>query len=321
MTEKKSRILYIKRFLEEQTDEEHTVTITDIMAYLASEGIPASRQAVARDIEQLIESGTDVICNIGRPNEYFVGERRFELPELKLLIDAVRASRFIPNRKAERLIGKLTRFASRHQAGELRRSLHTDNQARSVGDKAYITVDLLHTAVNTGKKITCKYFDWGADKKKVYKHRRQDYRFSPYGLVWNNDRYYTVGWSDSHEKVIALRVDRIAAPKLTGEPAQPKPDGFDMAFYAESVFQMYDGPVRDITLLCENDMMKHVIDRFGENVNTEALDAEHFAAYVQVPASPTFFAWIFTFGGGIRITAPEDAANDFRELVLKMLKP
>ena len=313
----KSRILYIKRFLEKQTDEEHPATVAEIMDYLSGQGIPASRQTVAREMDELMDAGLDVVCNAGRPSEYFVGERQFELPELKLLIDAVQASRFIPARKAAALISKLSGFASRHQAGALRRSLYTNNLSRTTSDKAYITVDLLHSAINTNRKITCKYFDWGADKKKDYKHRRRDYHFSSYGLVWNNDRYYTVGWSDDHGKIITLRVDRIAVPKLTDNPAVPRPDGFNMAFYAESVIQMYDGPLRNVTLVCDNEMMKHVIDRFGENVNTEIIDAGHFAAHVHVPASPTFFAWVFTFGGGIRISAPDDVAQDFRRAALR----
>jgi len=320
METKKSRILYVHRYLSENTDETHPATVADILAYLEAEGIPASRKTVTQDIEQLSEAGVDVVCNTGRPNEYFIGERRFELPELKLLVDAVRASRFIPPRKADALIEKLSGFASRHQAGALRRSLYTDRLARPADDKAYITVDLLHTAVSEGKKITCKYYDWGADKKKEYKHRRRDYRFSPFGLVWNSDRYYAVGWSDGHKKIITLRVDRIAAPKITDEPAAPKPEGFDMAFYAERAIQMYDGPVCDVTLSCKNEMMKHVIDRFGEDVDTEILDTEHFLARVSVPASPTFFAWVFTFGGGIRITAPEDVAESYREMARLALR-
>jgi len=304
MIEKKNRILYIKRFLEEQTDEEHPATIADILAYLESEGIATSRHTVVREFEQLAEAGIDVICNNGKPNRYFIGERTFEMPELKLLVDAVRASRFIPPRKSDTLIEKLSGFASGSQSGELRRSLYTDKQARPVGDKAYIIVDMLYTAESSERKIVCKYFEYGADKKKVYRHNRQDYLFSPYGLVWNNDRYYTVGWSDSHGKIITLRVDRIAAPKLTDAPAAPKPQDFDMAFYAEGIIQMYDGIMRDVTLHCKNEMMKHVIDRFGEYVDTEIIDAEHFTARVRVPASPTFFAWIFTFCGGIRICKP-----------------
>ena len=141
MTEKKSRILYVKRYLEENTDEEHPATIAEIMACLSENGIPSSRQAVARDIDLLIEAGGDIVCNPGKPNVYFVGERSFELPELKLLVDAVQASRFIPARKATALIGKFSGFASRHQSEELRRSLYTDKPARPVSDKAYITVD------------------------------------------------------------------------------------------------------------------------------------------------------------------------------------
>ena len=319
MSEKKSRILYIKRFLEEYADEQHPVTTTDIVAHLEAAGVETSRFTVARELEQLTEAGIDVIRNDGKPNQYFIGDRHFEIPELKLLIDAVMASRFIPPGKADALIEKLSGFASVHQSGELRRSLYTDKQARPVGDKAYITVDMLYTAESTGKKIVCKYFEYGPDKKKVYRHNRRDYHFSPYGLVWNNDRYYTVGWSDGHGKIITLRVDRIAAPKLTDEPAAPKPEGFDIAFYAESIIQMYDGAMRDITLHCENGMMKHVIDRFGEDVKTEILDRERFAAYVRVPASPTFFAWVFTFGGAIRVAAPGDVAGSYRDMLTAAL--
>jgi len=129
-----------------------------------------------------------------------------------------------------------------------------------------------------------------------------------------------VGWSDSHDKIITLRVDRIAVPKLTDADAVPKPEGFDMAFYAESVIQMYDGPVCEVTLACENEMMKHVIDRFGEGVNTKIVDDGHFEAHVSVPASPTFFAWVFTFHGSIQITRPKDVAVAYKEMAKKALR-
>jgi predicted DNA-binding transcriptional regulator YafY len=319
MAEKKSRILYIKRYLEEYADELHPVTVSDILTHLESVGIETSRHSVMREIEQLIESGADVVCNKGKPNQYFVGDRHFEMPELKLLVDAVMASRFIPPRKVDTLIKKLSQLSSTHQSVELHRSLYTDKQTRPVSDKAYITVDMLYTAESTGKKIVCKYFEYGADKKKVYRHNRRDYRFSPYGLVWNNDRYYTVGWSDDHKKIITLRVDRIAAPKLIEEPAVPKPDDFDMAYYAESIIQMYGGDIRDITLHCDNDMMKHIIDRFGEDVKTEIINTDRFAAYVRIPASPTFYAWTFTFEGAIRIAAPDDIAACYRKMLMAAL--
>ena len=314
MGEKKSRILAVKRFLEEHTDEAHPVSIAGIITHLKTKGIAASRKTITLDIAELVESGIDVVCKPGSPHKYYIGARHFKLPELKLLVDAVRASRFIPTKKADALINKLAATVSHHQAGELHRSLYTDTSARPAGGSLFATVDLLHTAVNTEKKIKCKYIEWNAEKKRVYKHRRQEYDFSPYGLVWNDDRYYVVGWSDNHEKVITLRVDRIAAPKLTDTDAALKPEGFDMAYYAESVIHMYDGPVREVTLLCENEMMRHVIDRFGVKVNTEVIDTEHFIARVLVAASPTFFAWVFTFRGGIRIAEPTDVASAYKEM-------
>ena len=305
--------------MEIETDEEHPAVISDILAYLKTIGIETSRFTVARELDLLTEFGVDVIRNDGKPIQYFIGARAFELPELKLLIDAVMASRFIPPNKVDALIEKLSAFASVHQSGELRRSLYTDKQTRPVGERAYIAVDMLYKAESTGKKIICKYFEYGIDKKKEYRQNNRDYRFSPYGLVWNNDRYYAVGWSDSHEKIITLRVDRIAAPKLTDEPATPKPHDFDVAFYAEGIIQMYDGIMRDITLQCENEMMKHVIDRFGEDVQTEIITSDRFVAYVHVPASPTFFAWVFTFGGAIRIAAPDDVAGSYRDTLTTAL--
>ena len=316
MSKDKSRILYIKRYLEEYADEQNPVTVTDILTHLESMGVETSRHTISRELQQLLESGVDVICNKGKPNQYFVGDRHFEIPELKLLIDAVMASRFIPPHKADALIEKLSYFTSVHQSGELHRSLYTDKQMRSVSDKAYITVDMLYTAESTGKKIVCKYIEYGADKKKAHRHSERDYSFSPYGLVWNNDRYYTVGWSDAHKKIITMRVDRIATPNLTEEPAALKPDDFDMAFYAESIIQMFDGEMRDITLTCKNEMMMHIIDRFGEDVKTEILDTDRFAAFVRVPASPTFYAWAFTFGGAIRITAPDDVAESYHDMLM-----
>jgi len=315
----KSRILYIKQFLEEYADEDHPKCVADILAHLKSVGIESSRQSVTRELKLLSEAGVDVICNDGKPKQYVIGDRGFELPELKLLVDAVMASRFIPPHKADDLIKTLSRYASKHQAEELRRTLYTDKQARPVGDNAYLTVDTLHAAVNAKKKIVHKYYDWGTDKQRFLKHDQKEFYFSPYGLIWNNDKYYVVGWSENREKVITLRVDRIAAPKMTETEAVPEPEGFDMNYYANQVFQMYDDDVRDVTLICENEMMKHVIDQFGEDVNTAIIDTSRFAAYVNVPPSPTFFAWVFTFLGGIKIAEPEYVAEKYREMLKKAL--
>lgn len=310
--EKKSRLLQIKRYLEERTDEAHPSAIADILSYLESEGVQADRRTVSRDIERLMESGMDIVCNAGRRNEYFCGGKGFELPELKLLVDAVQASRFISHRKSQALIGKLLSLGSAHQASELNRHLYSDKQIKSENERVYITVDLLHTAINRKKQVRFKYYEYLPDKRKAYKHNGQIYEFSPYGLIWNGDHYYAAGYSRHHDRIITFRVDRIASPRLTDKPAIPELDGFDMSFYARQVFQMYDGPIYEVTLLCENYHMKTLVDRFGENVQTAIADYGHFTATVSVAVSPTFYGWVFA--NRMKILKPEDAVKEFEAL-------
>ena len=314
MNEKKSRILYIKRFLEEQTDEEHPATVADILAYLEQAGFNCGWKAVKNDIDLLIESGVDVICNRGRENQYFIGSHLFELVELKMLVDAVQASRFISARKSKQLTQKLSTLTATHQAGQLDRHLLIDKQPKTTNERVFYTADLLHTAIREKQKVAFKYYEYNSRKEKVYKHNRQIYRFSPYIMLWNNDCYYALGWSDSHGKVIKFRVDRMASPELCGEPAMPSPEDFDPSVYVKSVFQMYDGPEQTVTLKCENSLMKSVIDRFGEDVETKVLGDHHFCARVQVAASPTFLGWVFSFAGRMEITAPKSVADEYISL-------
>lgn len=213
--ETKNRLLYIKQFLETHTDEQHPLSLAEITANIQQAGFPCCTKTVKKDIEQLMESGVDVICNKGRELQYFVGDRHFELPELKLLIDAVQASKFISAKKSKQLIKKLTAFASHHQAAELNRTLYTDKQIKQTNENIFITVDMLHTAINSNTQIHFKYYEYDHNKKKIYKHKRKVYELSPYVLIWNGDNYYTIGYSASHGKIIKFRVDRIAAHPMS----------------------------------------------------------------------------------------------------------
>ena len=320
-TEKKSRILALKSYLEEYADELNPVTMHKIINHLNNQGISAGRKTVTADIEQLIDAGVDVVCNTGHKHEYFIGERHFELPELKLLIDAVSASGFISSLKSAALIKKLTAFASEHQTAELNRHLYVDKHVKAENKHIYRTVDLLHRAINEGKQVTFKYYEYDQNKKKIYKHNRQTYMFSPYALLWNHDRYYVVGYSEKHSKVISFRVDRIATPQLMDSPAVPHPADFDIKLYTKSIFQMFEGAkLKQVILKCQNELMKSVIDRFGLNFETEIIDDNHFSAVVEVSASPTFYGWVFSFGGRMKIVAPDSALDEYRELAKKAIE-
>jgi predicted DNA-binding transcriptional regulator YafY len=188
-----------------------------------------------------------------------------ETQELKLLLDAVQASKFLAVKRSRDLTNKLLSLASNHQAQALAISLQPELQVKPRNEAAYLTADLLLNAISAKRQVQFLYYEYGPDKKRAYKHGRRLYEFSPWALVWNNDSYYVIGYSKSHGKDVKFRVDRIASPKLTDQPIVPAPEGFSAAAYTASVFQMFDGPALDVTLKCENNMMDVIVDRFGES--------------------------------------------------------
>lgn len=311
----KERAIYVLKYLWEQTDEQHPATLYDIIDYLNSVGInigtTAGRRTIAADIEQLQECGYDVVCNKGKQNQYFIGARDLELPELKMLVDAVQAAKFITPKKSEALIKKLSGMTSSHQAKELNHRLYIDGRAKTTNENVYYIVDLLYTAINEKKQVTFKYYEYNAEKKRVFKHKGQVYRFSPYDLVWSNDSYYVFGFSESHGKVVKFRVDRMHNPSLADAPSIAKPEGYDISEFCRQVFMMYDAQVCTVELLCENSMMKTIIDRFGDKVDTAVTDCTHFKATVEVSCGPTFYAWIFTYAGKIRIVSPKNIVEEY----------
>ena len=320
MEVKKSRLLLLADILNRETDEEHPITVTAIIDRLTAEGFNATRKTVFHDIAVLEEHGMDIICNKGRENQYLIGARTFELPELIMLVDAVQAARFIPVKRSQTLISKLSSLASVHQADCLCRELYTDRQVKSTNENVLYTVDMIYAAIHAGKKIAFQYFEYTAEKKKILKHGGRVYSFSPYALIWNNDSYYALGYSDSHGKVVKFRVDRMAKPKQTEHSAVSKPKDFRVEEYAKAVFAMYDEETCTVTLRCENSLMKSVVDRFGSQVKTAVTDDRHFTAEVEVSVSPTFFGWVVGFGGKMEITAPEDVANRYHDTLRLILE-
>jgi predicted DNA-binding transcriptional regulator YafY len=317
MPQQKDRLLFLLELLNRETDDDHPITITQILERLKADGIDGNRRTVAHDLAVLSDNGVDVVCNKSTQNQYFIGDRHFELPELKLLVDAVQASKFISAKKSKQLIEKLAAFTSVHQADKLNRQLYVDKQAKADNESILFIVDQLHAATNDGVKVCFQYYEYSPYKRKVKKHDGQVYGFSPYGQIWNNDCYYVLGYSDTHGKIVKFRVDRMTGVKITQEPAQPKPKNFRIEEYAKSVFQMYDEETRTVTLLCENGLMKSIIDRFGTKVKTAAADDEHFTAEVEVSVSPTFFGWIFSFDGRMSIKNPDDVKARYLEQLNK----
>lgn len=228
-----------------------------------------------------------------------------------MLVDAVQAARFITHDRAKDLIKRLTTLASPHQAGELKRKLYVESRAADANVLA--VVDMLYKAMQTKRTMTFLYCEYSPEKKHKHKHNGQLYELSPYDLLWNNDRYYVLGYSKTHEGIRTFRVDRIDKPELTARSAVLKPKDYRIEDYRNRVFLMYDGPRQTVELLCDNDMMDAVVDKFGKKVQTAIVDDGHFSVTGEVSIGSTFFAWVFNYAGKIRIQSPEDVRSQYRE--------
>ena len=318
---KKNRILLVLQYIWENSDEEHPVKAKDIIAFLEENEISATSRTIKSDVDQLIDFGIDIEIIHSTQNRYFMYERNFELAEIKLLIDAVQSARFITEKKSKRLIKKLSAFVSKPQQNELKRQLYVDDRIKTANDSVYYSVDSLHNAIQNKKKVSFKYIEIAPNKVKKEKQDGKIYIFSPYALVWNDDFYYAIGYYEgvNHNDIVKFRVDRMKSLNIIDEKAIEQPDDFLVENYFSQIFSMYDGPECDVEILCENELMKYVVDKFGELVNTKIVDDKHFIAKAQVSLSPTFYAWIFSFSGRMKINAPQEAIEGF-EQILKQFK-
>ena len=310
----KSRLLILYKMFYELTDEDHQVTYAFILQYLKDNGVPANDHTVHEDIKLLVELGYDIVCVVGRPNRYFMGDRELESAEVKLLIDAVSSSRFITEKKSKVLAKKLGNLASQYQRKELKRNIHATHRAKTDNEEIYYTVDTVNTAINTRKKIAFQYTEYMPVEGKVLRNNGEVYELSPYALFWNEDYYYVVGWSDKHNNVSVFRADRLYKPEILNVKAVKRPEGFDLDAYSNRIFEMYDGDPVKVKLECKNEFMKYIVDRFGTKLETEISKEGFFIVTIDVSLSPTFYSWIFQFAGGIKILSPKKAVNEIKNM-------
>ena len=244
-----------------------------------------------------------------------MSRRKFEIPEIRLLIDAVSSSRFINAEKSAALVGKLTSMLSRWQAEKVRRHLYTADPVKADNKQIYYIVDAVADAINEGKKIRFQYFDYNGEKEKCLRHGGAEYSVSPYALVWDDSHYYMCGYSDKKQIIANYRVDRMCNTEVKNEEAVPLPEGFNMDEYVRQQFHMFAGDETEVILECRDDMMKYIIDQFGEEVETWKVSEDTFRAKVSVADSPTFYGWVFPFEGKIRIAEPEEIREKYRSMV------
>lgn len=311
----KLKLLRLYQILLQQSDEEHPISIARLIDELARWDISAERKSIYADLEALADLGVDVQSRKGRNAGWFIGERDFELAELKLLVDAVQSSRFITHRKSASLIRKLEKLASAHQARQLQRQVYVDRRVKSMNESIYYIVDTIHSAIAQNRAITFRYFDYDTAKQRVFRHDGSQYEVSPLGLIWNSENYYLVAYSAENGQLRHYRVDKMADLEITDRERQGQSDRFDVADYAQKHFGMYSGAEVTMTLRFENRMANIVLDRFGQDVMLIPDGGEHFTLTLPLVMSPQFFGWLFGLGDGVQLIGPAAAVEAYKEQI------
>ena len=318
----KIRPLYLIQILKERTDEDHYLTTSQLCAILKNEyGMDTHRTTIKSDIEMLQQAGIGIQAVRSSLNQYNYIERDFDIAELKLLIDAVMSAKFMTKVKSDQLVAKLTALAGANKARELKRNLTVDGRYKMTNEQVLMTIDAINDAINQKRKIKFQKVEYNVKKEQVLHHNGEVYTFSPYSLVWDGDFYYVVGFSDKYQSIGSHRVDRIyQRPEILNEGVVPAPLGFDVNKYINTTFRMYNAPRREVELVCDNGVMDAIIDRFGPDVEIYACDQQNFRVIAEIAIGKVFFNWIFGFEGKVRIKAPEDVKQQYKEQVQKASK-
>lgn len=316
----KLKLMRLMQIMLEQTDDMHSLTMEQILTELQRYGITAERKSIYADMEALRLYGLDIIKEKrNRTCYYHVGEREFELAELKLLVDAVQSSKFITEKKSKKLIQKLAGFLSRYEAKKLQRQVFVSGRIKTMNESIYYNVDMIHEAIASNVKIKFKYYNWDVDKNMVLRHDGDDFCVSPWGLLWDDENYYLIGYDSLAGIMKHYRVDKMLKLSLIGDKREGRQHfrEYDMAIYARKHFGMFDGKEERVRMEFENRFAGVVIDRFGKDVTMRKLDTEHFVVVADVAVSEQFLGWIFALGSGARIIGPENVVERMREQIRK----
>lgn len=317
----KLKLLHLQDILRRETDEDHPLTLAQIQELLEQRGVSAERKSLYDDMEQLRLLGEDIVTTRDTTVRYYIGERTLDMPQLRLLVDAVQSSKFITRKKSEELIRRLESLTSRHLAGQLQRQVLVSGRIKNMNESIYYNVDSLQTAITANRQVKFQYFDWGSDKKQ---HLRRDgalYTVSPWALTWDDENYYLIAYDSDRSEVRHYRVDRMLRIRQTDVPREGEAvfRKMDMALYTRKTFGMFGGEETPVTLWCAARMAGIVLDRFGQDVALIP-EGDGFTVRVPVVVSPQFFSWLSGFGTDIRLVKPQTVAEEYTRYLGEILK-
>lgn len=317
----KFKLYRLAQIMLERTDDDHYITMPEIMSALGEYEITADRKSIYNDLRDLETLGIEVEGEpVGNRYHYHVVNRPFELPELKLLVDAIQSSKFITERKTNVLIKKLEQLVSKYEAVKLHRQVYVTGRIKTMNESIYYTVDAIHNAISENKKIQFQYYQWNVKKEMELRHNGAWYHISPWGLSWDDENYYLVGYDSGAGQIKHYRVDKMLHIQMSEEKREGKEyfKKLDMADYAKKSFGMFGGIEQGVKLLVTNDLAGVIIDRFGKDVMMIPEDKNHFTVNVDVHVSSQFLGWIFSLGEDVRIVGPSEVVEQMKQEIERL---
>lgn len=318
----KLKLLYLYKILLEETDEKHCMTAQKLIKRLDKEGIQAERKSIYSDIQYLTEFGYHIEKNNSRTEGgYYLKDREFELSELKLMADAISASRFITKDKSKKLIEKLEKCACSYDAKQLKRQVYVTNRVKTQNESVFKNADLLHKAIAENNQIKFHYFEWTIDKKMSFRKNGEFYDVSPWALNVSDENYYLIGFDNENDMIKHYRVDKMTDITIVNEKRLGKDNfaQFDPGVYTSKLFGMYGGEEKLITILFPNHLIGVVLDRFGHDIDIRIRDEEHFSVRLTLEVSNQLYGWLAGMGPEVQIMMPIDEKNKYIEYLTTLL--
>lgn len=317
VNQKLKLVRLIEIFLK-QTDQEHPITLSEIIKMLDSYGIGAERKSLYDDIETIRQLGFEIVSyQNGRTYYYYMGEKQFEIAELKCLVDAIQSSKFLSVKQSNQMIKKLESLASVHEAKQLQRQVFVNGRTKVDNKNFFYNVDGIYAAIDENKKIRFHYYQWNRKKEKELRKEGSWYEVSPWALAWDDEYYYLIAYDADAGKLKHYRVDKMQDIESIDGCREGKEhfEQRDMPSYMKMSFGMYGGKEEIVKLVCDNDIAGVIIDRFGTDIIINPIDEEHFSVNLHVAVSKPFFGWLFGLGNKARIEGPIDVIKQMKAML------
>ena len=314
-TNQKLKLYYLSKIMKEKTDDQHGLTMPEIQKYLEEYDVTADRKSLYDDLETLKVLGYDIISGkTGKNYTYRVGKKKFEVAELKLLVDAVQSSKFITEKKSRDLIKKITDLASEYEAAQLKREVVVQGRIKTMNESIYYVVDDIHNAISSNRKVRFEYMRWNLQKK-MEPRKDKPYEVSPWALTWDDENYYMIAYDSEEGKIKHYRVDKMRKIAILPEKREGKElfQEFNLAAYAKKSFGMFGGEETTVKLAFKNDIVGVLIDRFGKDIPIHPAKREGWSTtHVTVALSDQFLGWIFSLGRNVKIEGPKEVVDKFQ---------